>query len=94
VRYVIGLLAVAAIGGGAWMLTLPTKEQCRATGRIVDPTERHCEAAGGYVQLREHALFHTREPALAAVLILGVSWAISRRRRRRARATDDASRDG
>ena len=54
------------------LLLFPTRERCRASGRVVDPTGRHCVADDGYVQLREHVLFHASE----AVVILGIAVAL------------------
>jgi hypothetical protein len=82
-RFVVAFLAVAALVGGAWVFSLPTKAECVASGRVVDPTERHCESSDGYQQLQEHALFHSREAILAGVIVLGVSYGISRYRHRR-----------
>jgi hypothetical protein len=82
-RFVVAFLAVASLVGGAWVFSLPTKAECVASGRVVDPTERHCESSDGYQQLQEHALFHSREAILAGVIVLGVSYGISRYRRRR-----------
>jgi hypothetical protein len=85
-RFVVALLALAALVGGAWVFSLPTKAECVASGRVVDPTERHCEYSGGYQQLQEHALFHSREAIVAGLIILGISYGISRYRRRRSKA--------
>jgi hypothetical protein len=90
-RLVIALLAVAALVGGVWVFSLPTKAECVASGRVVDPTERHCESAEGYQQLQEHALFHSREAILAGVIVLGVSYGISRYRRRSSKPASPAA---
>lgn len=84
-RIVIIILGVAAVVGLTWVFTLPDKAECVATGRVVDPTERHCQDATGYVQLREHALFHTRDVALATGVLLAVGYAVYRVARRRSR---------
>lgn len=64
----------------------PNEEACVASGRTVDPTRRHCEGPEGYVQLREHVLFHSREGFVLVAVIAGVVYFIDRRRRRRAKA--------
>ena len=67
------------------LLLFPTEETCRASGRVVDPTGRHCVAADGYVQLREHVLFHTSQVVAIAAIVLVPGWigyrAVRRRRR-------------
>jgi hypothetical protein len=90
-RFVVTFLAIAALVGAVWVFSLPTKADCVASGRVVDPTERHCESAGGYQQLREHAFFHSREAILAGAIVLGVSYGISRYRRRRAKPSTPAA---
>ena len=78
------VLSVCTLAVGL-LLQFPTRESCRASGRVVDPTERHCVAADGYVQLREHVLFHASQ----VVVLLGVAlalgtlgyWVVRRRRR-------------
>lgn len=93
-RVVAGLVALLALIGAVWVFTLPNKAACIASGRVVDPTERHCESPSGYQQLREHALFHSREAILAGALVLGVTYAITRARRGRgARSPGLADRD-
>lgn len=76
---------VAAIVGFGWVFSLPSKAECVASGRTVDPTERHCDSPGSYEQLQEHALFHSRETVLGGVVLLGLTYAVRRYRRRRAR---------
>ena len=78
----ISVIVAATIGFG-WVFSLPSKSECVASGRIVDPTERHCESPTGYEQLQEHALFHSREVSLGAVILLATSYAVQRFRRRR-----------
>ena len=82
------LLAISAFIGIGWVVTLPNRAQCAASGRVVDPSERHCEAAGGYVQLREHALFHSREVALGAALLWVAAYLLHRRSQRRSARAD------
>lgn len=67
----------------------PNETECAASGRVVDPTHRHCEAAGGYVQLREHVILHSWE-ALFYIGMVGAVGLIAWRIRRRSRATHDA----
>lgn len=87
-RVVTGVLSVLAIAALAWLGSLPDKEECVASGRVVDPTERHCQAPDGYQQLQEHALFHAAEVLLwTAVLLaggLGVRYYLRRRSSRAA----------
>ena len=83
-RYVAGFLAIAAIVGFGWVFALPDKAQCVASGRTVDPTERHCDAAdGSFQQLEEHALFHSRDVVLGVTVLLGIGFGIARLVRRR-----------
>ena len=69
----LAILALGALGLGL-LAPFPTRERCRASGRAVDPTGRHCVASDGYVQLREHVLFHTAEVVAlgGAALALGL----------------------
>ena len=77
-RAVAGLLSLVALAGVLWVARLPDKEECVASGRVVDPTERHCQSATGYQQLQEHALFHSREVVLGSLLFLGAGYGIRR----------------
>ena len=81
-RYVAIGIGVAALIGFGWVFSLPSKAECVASGRVVDPTERHCESPTGYQQLREHALFHSRDVILGAALVLAGAYAVHRYRRR------------
>ena len=72
------LLAIATIAGSAWILAQPSRAECVASGRTVDPTERHCESADGYVQLQEHAAFHGSQIALGVALLLAGGWVVRR----------------
>ena len=87
---VITAVALGILGAGL-LVRFPTKADCTASGRVVDPTERHCVAADGYEQLREHVLFHTAQVVTVALglamLGLVVRWAA---RRRGARAREGA----
>jgi hypothetical protein len=85
VRILIGALAVAAVGAAIWILSLPDKAECRASGRIVDPTDRHCISATGYRQLQEHATFHAIEVVLVSLVVLVGAYIIYRIIRRRSR---------
>lgn len=86
-RWVLGVYAIAAVIGFGWVFNLPDKEQCAARGDVVDPTERHCGAAAdtsNWVQLEEHALFHSRDIALGILLswsVIGATSGIGRRGR-------------
>ena len=82
-RLLAGVLAVAVIVGFGWVFSLPDKADCVASGRVVDPTGRHCQDASGYQQLQEHALFHGRDVALGVGVVVAASYAIYRVRRRR-----------
>ncbi len=86
-RIVAIIVVVAALAGFGWVFSLPDKAECVASGRVVDPTERHCEDARDFQQLQEHALFHSGEVVLAAGLLLGVGYGVHRYRRRPARAS-------
>ena len=82
-RWIASFLAVVAVIGFGWVVSLPSKAECVASGRVVDPTERHCESAAGYEQLQEHALLHAREVVLGTALVVVVGYALVRHRRRR-----------
>ena len=82
-RYFNGLLAVSAVVGLVWVLAQPTKAECIASGRVVDPTERHCEAGVTYQQLQEHAWFHTPQVVLGAGLLWAGAYLLHRRQARR-----------
>lgn len=82
-RVLTGIIILAAVIGFGWVFSLPSKTECVASGRIVDPTERHCQDSAGYQQLQEHALFHSREVVLGAGVILAVGYGVHRFRRRR-----------
>ena len=84
-RWLAALLAVAAIIGFGWVFSLPSKAECVASGRVVDSTERHCESADGYVQLEEHALFHSRDAVLGTAILVAIGYGIVLYRRRRSR---------
>ena len=64
------VLTLGAIAAFVWIGTFPTKAECSASGRVVDPTERHCLAADGYEQLQEHVWFHVSEVLVGAVVLL------------------------
>lgn len=76
-------LTVAALVGLWWVLNLPNKQECLASGRIVDPTERHCESVSGFQQLEEHVWFHSREVVLGAALLWGGAFLLHRRQKRK-----------
>lgn len=82
-RFLVVLLGIAAISGLTWIISLPNKAECVASGRAVDPTERHCEAASGYQQLQEHAIFHATEVGLGVAVIVVSGYGIRRAVRRR-----------
>src|SRR5688500_17019392 len=82
-RFIAGIVVIAALLGFGWVFSLPSKAECVASGRVVDPTERHCESADGYEQLQEHALFHSREVVLGTAIIVALGYAGVRFRRSR-----------
>jgi hypothetical protein len=84
VRVVIGALVVIAAGVAAWIISLPNIAECRALGRVVDPTERHCESGGPatYQQLQEHATMHAAQVVMYAFVVLGGAYVIYRLVRR------------
>jgi hypothetical protein len=67
----------------------PNEADCTASGRVVDPTRRQCEAGGGYVQLREHVILHSWE-ALFYGGMVGAVGLIAWRLRRYSRMKHDA----
>ena len=77
-RVLVVVLGIAAIVGSAWILAQPSQAECVASGRVVDPTERHCESAEGYVQLQEHAAFHGSQIALGVAVLLAGGWVVRR----------------
>lgn len=85
-RVIAGSLGIVAIVIAAWIISLPSKAECVASGRAVDPTERHCDSATGYEQLEEHAIFHAAQILVLAVPLIGgyVLYRYIRRRRRAA----------
>ena len=86
-RYLAAFLTIAALAGFGWVFSLPDKAECVASGRVVDPTERHCESATGYQQLEEHALFHSREVVLGGLVLVIGGYTVRRYFRRRSTAT-------
>jgi hypothetical protein len=78
----VSALILAAAGFG-WVFSLPSKAECVASGRIVDPTGRHCESPSGYEQLQEHALFHSRDVVLGGAILFAAGYGVYRYRRRR-----------
>jgi hypothetical protein len=87
----MGALAVIAAGAAAWIISLPNMAECRASGRVVDPTERHCESDGPavFVQLQEHATFHAIQVIIPAIVVLAVAYVTYRIIRRRSRGHSD-----
>ena len=96
-RPLVVALIVAALGLGLLAL-FPTRDACRASGREVDPTGRHCLAADGYVQLREHVLFHASEVLVAAAILIALGafarWVVRRRSGQALRGRGDAAEPG
>jgi hypothetical protein len=81
-KYVNVLLVIVALVGIGWIFTLPSKADCVTSGRVVDPTERHCQSADGYQQLQEHALFHSTQVVLGAAVLWTGAFLVDRRRRK------------
>ena len=82
-RWLAIFTAVATVIGFGWVFSLPSKAECVASGRVVDPTERHCESAEGYQQLQEHALFHSRDVVLGTAILGAIGYGFGFYRRRR-----------
>jgi hypothetical protein len=69
-RAIVSILIAAAVAGCVWLWRLPSEETCARSGRMVDPTNRHCVALDGtYVQLRSHATMHATEVGWLLLLI-------------------------
>lgn len=79
----VAALSVGAGAGAVFIQRLPTRDICRGTDRIVDPTGRHCLSPEGPVQLREHVLGHTVEAVVITMLVAGVATMVYRLRRPR-----------
>ena len=77
-RLVAGFLSLGAIAALVWLGSLPDKAECLASGRVVDPTERHCESVTGYQQLQEHALFHASDVLLGVSILLACGYVVRR----------------
>jgi hypothetical protein len=81
-------VAMLVLGYVGFLQLFPNEADCVASGRIVDPTHRHCQAAAGdFVQLREHVILHSWEALFYAVILAAVgfaAWYLRRRLMRRA----------
>jgi hypothetical protein len=77
-RVVVGVLSIVAIGGSAWILSLPNRAECRASGRIVEPTERYCLSGTESQLLEEHAIFHTIPVVVIVVVLLALGYVMRR----------------
>lgn len=66
----------------AWIISLPDMVECRASGRIVDPTERHCLSGTTYQQLQEHAMFHAVHVVVISLVALTGAYVVYRLFRR------------
>ena len=86
-RRMVVVIVIAAVAATIWIGTFPTKAECRASGRVVDPTERHCEGAVGYEQLQEHVWFHASEVLIGAIVLVAIIYA-GRRLYQRRRSRD------
>ena len=87
IRILIGAVAVVSLGVLGWIISLPSMAECRASGRIVDPTERHCNSGAGYQQLQEHATFHAVQVVVCLAVFLVGAYLIYRMLRRRVHST-------
>ena len=85
IRVFVGALAALSLGVLAWIISLPSMAECRASGRVVDPTERHCTSTTGYEQLQEHAAFHAVQVVVYCAVLLVGAYIIYRVMRRRPR---------
>jgi hypothetical protein len=83
-RLIMAALLIAAVGA-VILSRFPSAATCRASGRVVDPTGRHCLDATGYVQLREHVIFHTQEVLVLLALAGALIWGYRFLRRRGSR---------
>jgi hypothetical protein len=82
IRIVFGLLAAVALGAAVWIVSLPNMAECRASGREVDSTERHCDSASDFVQLQEHATFHAVQVVVMGGVLLAGAYTTYRLFRR------------
>ena len=78
-----GALVAAVVAFFSILHLFPNEAECVASGRRVDPTRRHCEGPNGYVQLREHVMFHSREPIILIVVIGAAMYFVRRRRQQK-----------
>ena len=80
VRVLISAVVVIAAGAAAWIISLPNMAECRASGRVIDPTERHCESSGGatFQQLQEHATMHAAQVVIYALVVVAGVYMIYR----------------
>jgi hypothetical protein len=83
---VVGIVAAIIALYLVFLRQFPNEAECVASGRVVDPTRRHCESASGYVQLREHVLFHSPEALVYLVIAGMVAFFLLRWRARRSRS--------
>lgn len=81
-RFFGGFLVIVAIVAFAWIVSLPDQAECVASGRTVDPTERHCVSVTGYEQLQGHATFHATQVALVVSAVLAGGYVVRRYLRR------------
>ncbi len=86
IRAFVGAIAALALGVLGWIISLPSMAECRASGRVVDPTERHCTSGTGYQQLQEHAAFHAVQVVVYCAVLVGGAYIIYRVMRRRPRS--------
>ena len=77
-RRVAAVVGLALLAAFLWIGTYPTQAECAASGRVVDPTERHCQARDGYVQLQEHVWFHTIPVLVGATVLVAAGYIVRR----------------
>ena len=82
-RLLGGFAAAAALVAVVWIARLPDMAACRASGRTVDPTERHCLSADGYQQLQAHAIFHATHVIVVGTVVLAALVSVRHLVRRR-----------
>ena len=86
IRILVGAVAVLSVGVLVWIISLPSMAECRASGRVVDPTERHCTSGSGFQQLQEHATFHAVQVVVYCAVLLVGAYIIYRMVRRKSLA--------
>ena len=73
-RRAAAIIGLALLATFLVISTYPTQAECVASGRVVDPTERHCQARDGYEQLQEHIWFHTSQVLVGVSVLVAVGY--------------------